>query len=88
MDCIRLLDRRAEPGSRCATAAAQVFYEEVVDALADLPFLPPAGDGLLAIRNTRLMSEKTRSAFDEDEEVLHAGGFVRGELGTLTAGAR
>jgi len=49
--CLRLLDRHVEPHSRCATAAAQALYEEVVTALADLPFLPTADDRILAIRN-------------------------------------
>ena len=49
--CLRLLDRHVEPRSRCVTAAAQALYEEVVGALADLPFLPMADDDVLAIRD-------------------------------------
>ena len=41
--CLRLLDRHVEPHSRCTTAAAQALYEEVVHALADLPFTPGSG---------------------------------------------
>jgi hypothetical protein len=51
VSCLRLLDRRVEPHSRCATAAAQALYEEVACALADLPFLPTADDDLLAIHD-------------------------------------
>lgn len=47
--CLSLLDRCVEPRSRCATAAAQALYEEVADALADLPFLPAADEGVLTI---------------------------------------
>jgi hypothetical protein len=50
VSCLRILDRHVEPRSRCATAAAQALYEEIVDALADLPFLPNASDALLSIR--------------------------------------
>jgi hypothetical protein len=49
--CLRLLDRHVNPRSRCATAAAQALYEEVVGALADLPFLPMADDDVLSIRD-------------------------------------
>ena len=51
VDCLRLLDRHAEPRSRSATGAAQALYEEVVGALADLPFLPTADVDVLAIRD-------------------------------------
>ncbi|MBI5487040.1 MAG: DUF3883 domain-containing protein [Deltaproteobacteria bacterium] len=51
LDCLALLDRHVEPCSRCATAAAQALYEEVVDALASLALLPAAGDARLAIRD-------------------------------------
>lgn len=50
VDCLRLLDRRAEVRSR-ATLAAQALYEEVVRSLADLIFLPGEGDTLLSISN-------------------------------------
>jgi hypothetical protein len=49
--CLRLLDRHVEPRSPSATAAAQALYEEVVGALADLPFLPTADADVLAIRD-------------------------------------
>lgn len=51
VSCVRLLDRRVEPHSRCTTAAAQALYEEVAGALADLPFLPTTDDDFLAIRD-------------------------------------
>lgn len=51
VDCLRLLDRRVEPLSRCATSAAQAFYEEVVAALASLQFLSAASDERIAIRD-------------------------------------
>lgn len=50
VDCLRLLNRRAEVKSR-ATLAAQALYEEVVRSLADLIFLPGEGDTLLPISN-------------------------------------
>jgi len=50
VSCLRLLDRHVEPRSRCTTAAAQALYEEVANALADLPFLPAVDEGLLTIR--------------------------------------
>ena len=51
VDCVRLLDRRVDPGKRCATAAAQALYEEVAEALADLPFLPTADSDVVALRD-------------------------------------
>ncbi|MFO0568027.1 MAG: DUF3883 domain-containing protein [Polyangiaceae bacterium] len=51
VDCVRLLDRRVEPRTRCATSAAQAFYEEVVAALTTLRFVPMESDGCLAIHD-------------------------------------
>jgi hypothetical protein len=51
VECLGLLDRHVEPRSRCATAAAQAFYEEVVVALANLQFLSADNDDRLAIRD-------------------------------------
>lgn len=45
---IAILDRRANIGEPCATAAAQVFYEQMRAALGEFPFIPSEGDKLLS----------------------------------------
>lgn len=49
VDCLRLLDRRVDVGSRCATAAAQALYEKVAQHLGNLVFLPGEGDECFSI---------------------------------------
>ncbi|MBL7044307.1 MAG: DUF3883 domain-containing protein [Pirellulaceae bacterium] len=49
VNCLRMLDRRVDVGSPCATAAAQALYEEVTRHLADLVFLPGEDDARFSI---------------------------------------
>lgn len=77
VDCLRLLDRRVEPRSRCATPAAQAFYEEVVASLASMHFLSAEGDEHLAIQDCAVppiisddrMGRKFRALLRSDAKV-------------------